>query len=106
MFDAYHNVLPYDLQQLFVKYIPLYSARRTHHFTRENVRINMRAMSIPVIGLKLWNSLNESLVSIMTKYIFKRHYINRQIYHVNIYDYNDKHICCVYVFMCCVTASL
>ena len=65
MFDAYHDVLPYDLQQLFVKYIPLYSTRRTHQFIRENVRINTRAMSIPVLGVKLWNSLNESLVSII-----------------------------------------
>ena len=76
MFDAYHNVLPYDFQQLFIKSIPLYSARRTHQFIRENVRINMRAMSIPVLGVKLWNSLDESLVNIMSKYTFKRHYIN------------------------------
>ena len=33
-------------------YIPLYSARRTHQFIRENVRINMRAMSLPVLGVK------------------------------------------------------
>ena len=70
MFYAYHNVLSYDLQQLFIKYIPLYSA---HQFIRENVHINMRAMSVPVLGVKLWNSLNESLVSIMSKYTFKRH---------------------------------
>ena len=76
MFDAYHNVLPYDLQLLFIKSIPLYSARRTHQFIRENVRINMRAMSIPVLGVKLWNSLNKSLVTIMSKYTFKRHYTN------------------------------
>ena len=76
MCDAYHNVLPRDLQQLFIKSIPLYSARRTHQFIRENVRINVRAMSIPVLGVKLWNSLNESLVNIMSKYTFKRHYIN------------------------------
>ena len=62
MFDAYHNVLPNDLQQLFVKSIPLYSARRTHQFMREYVRINMRAMSVPVLGVKLWNLLNASLV--------------------------------------------
>ena len=67
MFDAYHNVLPYDLQQLFIKSIPLYSARRTHQFIRENVRINIRAM---------YSSLNESLVNTMSKYTFKRHYIN------------------------------
>ena len=28
MFDAYHNALPYDLQQLFIKCIPLYSAEK------------------------------------------------------------------------------
>ena len=67
MFDAYHKVLPNDLQQLFVKSIPLYSAGRTHQFMRENVRINTRAMSIPVLGVKLCNSLNASLVSITSK---------------------------------------
>ena len=76
MFDAYHNVLPYNLQQLLYKSTPLYSAGRTHQFIRENVRINMRAMFIPVLGVKLWNSLNESLVSKMSKYTFKHHYIN------------------------------
>ena len=76
MFDAYHNVLPNDLQRLFVKSVPLYSARRTHQFMRENVRTNMRAMSIPVLGVKLWNSPNSSLVSITSKYIFKRHYVS------------------------------
>ena len=44
MFHAYHTVLPNDLQQLLVKSIPLYSARRTHQFMRVNVRIRMRAM--------------------------------------------------------------
>ena len=29
MFDAYHNVSPNDLQQLFIKSILLHSARRT-----------------------------------------------------------------------------
>ena len=46
MFDAYHNVLSCDIQQLFVKSIPLYSAHRTHQFIIENVRITIRAMSI------------------------------------------------------------
>ena len=69
MFDAYHNVLPNDLQQLFVRSTPLYSARRTHQFMGANIRINMRAMSIPVLSVKLWNSLNASLVSITSIYI-------------------------------------
>ena len=76
MFDACHNVLPNDLQQLFIKSIPLYSARRTHQFMRVNVRINMRVISIPVFGVKVWNSLNASLASITSKYIFKRYYAN------------------------------
>ena len=76
MFDACHNVLPNDLQQLFVKSIPLYSALKTHQFMREDVRTNMRAMSKPVLGVTLWNSRNASLVSTTSIYIFKRHYVN------------------------------
>ena len=29
-----------------------------------------------VLGVKLWNSLNGSLVSVTSKYIFKRHSVN------------------------------
>ena len=47
MFNAYHNVLPNNLQQLFVKSVPLYSACRTHQFMRENVDTNMRGMFTP-----------------------------------------------------------
>ena len=53
MFIAYHNVLTNDHQQLFVKSMPSYSPRRTHQFMRENVRTNVRAMSIPVLDVKL-----------------------------------------------------
>ena len=53
-----------------------FSSGLSSAFIRENVRINMRAMSIPVLGVKLWNSLNESLVSIMSKHKFRHHYIN------------------------------
>ena len=53
MFDISHNVLPNELQQLFVKYIPSYPARRTRQFMRENVRTNMSAMSIPDLGVNL-----------------------------------------------------
>ena len=50
MFDAYHNVLPNDLQELFVKSMPLFSARRTYTFMRKNVRTNMTVMSIREIS--------------------------------------------------------
>ena len=76
MLDAYHNVLPNDFHQLFVKYIPSYSTRRTYQFMTENVITNMRAVSIHVLGVTLWNSLNTLLVSITLKQIFKCHYIN------------------------------
>ena len=32
IFDAYHNMLPNDLQQLFIQYISSYSACRTNQF--------------------------------------------------------------------------
>ena len=59
-----------------MRIIMFYQTIFNFNFMREYVRINMRAMAIPVLGVKLWNSLNASLVSIMSKYIFKRHYVN------------------------------
>ena len=57
MFNAYNNDLPNNLQTLFVKRTPLYSERRKHQFMQQNVRTNMRAVALPVLGVKLWNSL-------------------------------------------------
>ena len=73
MFDACHNVLTNDLQQLFIKSIPSYYACRTHKFMRGNVRTNMKAMSL---GVKLWTSPNTMLVSIISKFISILHYFN------------------------------
>jgi len=56
--------------------IPSYSARRTHQFTRNTVRTNVRAIAISLLGVKLWNSLNISLVNITSRYMFKCHYVN------------------------------
>ena len=74
MFGAYHNVLPNDLQVICKVYI-IILIYRTRQFMRETVHTNIRAMSIPVLGGKLWNS-NTSLVSITSKYIFKHHYVH------------------------------
>ena len=76
MFNAYNNNLPTNLQNLFVKRTPLHSARRTHQFLREHVRTNIRAMSLPVLGVKLWNSLSTSLTSVRSLYTFKRVFTN------------------------------
>ena len=76
MFNAYNNNLPTNLQNLFVKRTPLHSARRTHQFVRGNVRTNIRAMSLPVLGVKLWNSLSTSLTNVISLYTFRRVYTN------------------------------
>ena len=76
MFTAYNNNLPINLQKLFVKRMPLYSVSRTHQFMRENVRTNIRAMALPVLGVKLWNSISISLTSVRSLYTFKRLYVN------------------------------
>ena len=76
MFNAYNNNLPTNLQNLFVKRTPLHSAHRTHQCLREHLRTNIRAMSLPVIGVKLWNSLSTSLTSVRSLYTFKRVYTN------------------------------
>ena len=75
MFDAYHNVMPYDLQQLFINLFH-YILHVEHINSSRKCPHKYEEFSITVLGVKLWNSLNESLVSIMSKYTFKRHYIN------------------------------
>ena len=67
----------------------IHSARKPHQFMRENVRIHIRAKSIRVLGVKLWNSLNASLVSVMSKYIFKCHYVNIFMSKYIMYIYID-----------------
>ena len=44
MFGAYRNILPNDLQQLFVKSIPSYSACRTHQFHQDEYRQRGRTL--------------------------------------------------------------
>ena len=60
-----------DFQQCKI-YSIIFCTQNTSSYERKN----MRAMSIPVLGMTLWNSLNASLVSIMSKYMFKRRYVN------------------------------
>ena len=78
MFNAYNNDFPNNLQTLFVKRrpTPLYSVRRKNQFMQQNVRTNMRAMALPVLGVKLWNSLCTSLTCVISLYKFKRLYFN------------------------------
>ena len=63
LFKAYHIQLPNNLQNLFVKSAPLHSTRSTHQFIRY-VRINTRAMTLSIYGIKLWNSLPTSITNL------------------------------------------
>ena len=77
MFKAYHIKLPNNLQNLFIKRTPLHSTRSTHQFIREDVRINTRAMTLSIYGVKLWNSLPTSITSLTSCHVFKRLYVNK-----------------------------
>ena len=77
MFKAYHIKLPNNLQNLFVKRTPLHSTRSTHQFIREDVRINMRAMTLSIYGVQLWNSLPTSITNLTSCHVFKRLCVNK-----------------------------
>ena len=79
MFKAYHIKLPNNLQNLFVKRTPLHSTRSTHQFIREDIglRINTRAMTFSIYGVKLWNSLPTSITNLTSCHVFKRLYVNK-----------------------------
>ena len=77
MFKAYHIKLPNNLQNLFAKRTPIHSTRSTHQFIRKDVRINSRAMTLSIYGVKLRNSLPTFITNLTACHVFKRIYVNK-----------------------------
>ena len=72
VFRARHNLLPENLQTLFQNRDGRYELRRAMNFKHPRARINVKEYSVSVCGVKLWNSLPESLQQSGTESQFKR----------------------------------
>ena len=62
MFKAYCYILPMNVQFFFKIHESRYSSRHKCKFKQICVRTNLKSMCISVTELKLWNSLDNSLI--------------------------------------------
>ena len=77
MFKAFHNLLPVNVQQLFSIYESVYTTRQNCHFKHYNSRTTLKGMCISITGVKLWNSLDNSLKNCRNVHLFNKYYTNR-----------------------------
>ena len=77
MFKAFHNLLPVNAQQLFSIYESAYTIRQNSHFKHYYSRTTLKGMCISITGVKLWNSLDNSLKNCRNVHLFKKYYTNR-----------------------------
>ena len=78
MFKAFHNLLPVNVQQLFSIYESAYTTRQNCHFKHYYSRTTLKGMCISITGVKLWNSLDNSLKNCRTSMLRFNHYVVRQ----------------------------
>ena len=74
---AYRYILPMNVQQLFRIHESRYSSRHKCKFKQIYVRTNLKSMCISVTGVKLWNTLDNSLISCEQFHHFKKCYTDR-----------------------------
>ena len=63
MFQAYRYILPMNVQKLFRIHESRYSSWHKCKFKQIYLRTNLNNMCISVTGVKLWKTLDNSLIS-------------------------------------------
>ena len=75
MYKARNKLLPINIQELFdSKEKLVYNLRGCNKFLIKHARIKTKSMCVSVIGLKIWNSLESSIVSAKSLCHFKKLY--------------------------------
>ena len=73
MYQARNYTLPLSIQHIFTRYEgKLVNTRQKIDFVDKFARTNVRAMSMRIVGVKLWNALDDSLKNSKTRYIFSK----------------------------------
>ena len=75
MFKAYHKLLPNTLQNFFtLASYDRYNIRQKNNFKQKYVRTKKKQLCISTSGVKLWNSLDDSIKQCKTLSLFKTRY--------------------------------
>ena len=87
MYQARNNTLPVSIQHIFTRYEgKLLNTRQQIDFVDKFARTNVRAMSMRIVGVKLWNALDHCLKNSKTRCIFSKSYKENVL---RSYYYND-----------------
>ena len=87
MYQARNNTLPVSIQHIFTRYEgKLLNTRQQIDFVDTFARTNVRAMSMRIVGVKLWNALDHCLKNSRTRCIFSKSYKENVL---KSYYYND-----------------
>ena len=77
MFKAYRYILPINAEQIFRLHESRYLFRHKCNFKQIYVCTNLKNMCISVSVVKLWNTLDNSLISCKNVHNFKKCYGDR-----------------------------
>ena len=74
MYRAFNKTLPVNLNNIFTVCEPnsLFNMCKKKDFVQKYTRTNLKAMSVSVVGAKLWNELDSNLRNIKTILLFKK----------------------------------
>ena len=74
MYRAFNKTLPVNLNNIFTVCEPncLFNMRKKIDFVHKYTRTNLKAMSVSVVGAKLWNELDSNLRNAKTILLFKK----------------------------------
>ena len=72
MYRAFNKTLPVNLNNIFTVCEPscLFNMRKKKDFVHKYTRTNLKAMSVSVVGAKLWNELDSNLRNTKTILLF------------------------------------
>ena len=83
MYKAFNNLLPCNIQSLFVNVSQIHShgTRQQLQMYNKSSRTNVKCMSVSVIGVKMWNALDNEIKLCDNfskyKYQLKQFYVNK-----------------------------
>ena len=101
MFSYYHQLLPPLFLDLFVTshHIHNYNTRTSSHFRSHACRTNTKQFTTLFQGPKIWNSLSNSVTSILLLQSFKT-----KVFFIFYYTDNASCIlrCCVFIYFFCL----
>ena len=79
MFKAYNNMLPENIQKLFVRVEPIRRTRNVNIFERRLIRTELKSMSLPNCGVNYGMFLKSNL-KVVAMYRYSRNVLKKSVH--------------------------